>query len=456
MEEIRGSRVLILGYGREGQSTHHYLAKHRPDLTIGIADQKVVTPIHEAAATTEIYCGPQYLEKAHTFDTIIHSPGLVLSALPLQKVGHHTHITTATNLFFSLCPGKIIGVTGTKGKSTTSSLIAAIAGQHFPDVRWAGNIGKPMLDCLMGATTSSLFVLELSSFQLEDIRYSPHLSVLLNIVPEHLDHHGSFEAYVSAKGNIARFQREGDYFIHHLSSSYSAGLSKAKEFTYSETKTDAICYLDGEILYTTGNTPIVKLSEVALRGRGNILNLLAAVTAGLVLHVPIEKIKKAVTSFVSLEHRLELVGEFNGIRFVNDSLATIPEALINALDAFGDEVDTLIAGGFDRGLDFSVVGPALVNSKVRNLILFPTTGSKILDAARKNGLSASISCHFTESMEDAVAHAYASTKKGKVCLLSPASSSFNLFKDYKERGDKFKSLVKTLGSSEQVRTSSTL
>lgn len=376
MEEIQGKSVLIVGYGREGKSVEVWLTKHYPHTKIVVSDSWHI---------------PEKL-----FDTIIRSPGV--SPYTLRLPGH---ITSATNIFFSRVTGVTIGITGTKGKSTTTSLIAHILSAHDKDVRLVGNIGKPMLDELDSSTKDTVFVIELSSHQLADIRYSPHVAVVLDIVPEHLDYYPDFETYKKAKENIFRFQKPGDHVI------------------YSDTS----------------------LVNYPTKLIGNEKNISVAVRVARFMQVPEEVIQKRLATFTPLPHRLEFVGEYRGIRFYNDSLATIPEATIHALNALGPEVSTLIAGGYDRNLDFSMLRDFLTTHPVKTLLLFPDTGEKI-------GNNAIQKKFFVHTMREAVTLAYKHTPKGKICLLSPASASYNLFKNYEDRGDQFKEWVKKLGNNQ--------
>lgn len=401
MEEIRGKSVLILGYGREGQSTRRFLAAHYPQISIGVTDQKD---------------GKDYLKHIDEYDTVIRSPGIpsrLQELVDYKKNGGW--ITSATNIFFSGQPagkGVTIGITGTKGKSTTASLIAHILKQKFSDVRLVGNIGRPMLDYLDNATKETIFVIELSSHQLKDVRYSPHIAVILPIVPEHLDYYASFRVYEQAKANIVRFQTKNDAVIYHPSVKKIAEMSPGKI------------------------VPLVKYSSSPLLG--NRENVRAAITTAEYFGLPKKLVLLALQSFLPLPHRLEFVGEYRGIKFYNDSLATIPEATIHALEAFGNKVETLIAGGFDRGLSYKKLSDYMHLRPIKTLILFPDTGEKIgRDAVSKK--------YYVHTMEEAVKLAYKYTNKGKICLLSPASASFNLFKDYEDRGNQFKEWVKKMG-----------
>ncbi len=408
MKEIKGTKILIVGFGREGKSTFGYLKKNYPKLKITVVDKQID--------------GENYLNEIEKYDTVIKSPGVSAK----DKIKKAKHLTTPTNIFFEKCPGTIIGVTGTKGKSTTSSLIAHILKQFKKDVRLVGNVGNPALDYLEKANQETFFVMELSSFQLSDIHYSPHIAVLLPIYQEHLDYHGNMRNYVKAKANITKFQTEKNYFLYYKKNKYCQQIAKnVKAF----------------------KIPFEKFSKnipLPLLGEANKINVAAAITAAS-LFISKKKVLNAIYTFKPLPHRLEFAGEFQGIKFVNDSLSTIPEATANALSAFNNEVETLIAGGHDRGINYRILGKSIANSKVKNLILFPNTGEKIEKIIKSAKIKRKIKIFHTAKMKDAVNIAYKNTSRGKIVLLSPAASSFNLFRDYEDRGNQFKKYAKKLG-----------
>lgn len=449
--EIKGSSVLILGYGREGQCVHRYLCAHSPGLEIAVSDRQPVRLIAEAPPVTKLYTGKGYLSALSDYDTIIRSPGI--SPLLLQAAAGK-HMTSLTNIFMSLIPGKTIGITGTKGKSTTASLIHGILAAHFADVRLVGNIGLPALDYLEGADSNTLFVIELSSFQLEDLHYSPDTSVLLEIFPEHLDHHGNFDNYVDAKLNIFKMQKPGGHLV--LNPDTEAMLAgqiviNSRKCYYalndsgaagSFVRDKSICVREED-----GVRTILPLAELPLLGQGNVKNVLAAAAVGRLSGVPPEKIAQAVRDFRPLEHRLEYIGQYGGIHFYDDSLSTIPQAAINALEALGTDVETVILGGQDRGIDFSVLGPVVLAGQVKTVILFPSSGERIWKAIAEAGANrAALPEHYyTESMKEALELVYRHTAPGKICLLSPASPSLNLFRDYRERGEEFCKWARVLG-----------
>lgn len=456
--EIHGNSVLILGYGREGKSIHAWLQKYHPSLRVGIADKYVKTELMsgETYKGATVYNGEGYLFHLSEYDTVIRSPG-VSPYMPeisdfLKKGGV---MTSATNIFFSLVSGTTIGVTGTKGKSTTSSLIAHILSSHFDDVRLAGNIGIPMLDSLDTATDRTIFVLELSSHQLYDCRYSPHIAVVLGIVSEHLDYYPDLISYAKAKSNITNRQTAKDFLLYNPMHTVVRELvrsSPAAHVLYQAQEDEKIhTFLrNGEIMVKDNDKaiPVIKMADVPLLG--NEENILAAVTAAHLMRVPVETIARAITPFKSLPHRLEFVGEYRKIRFYNDSLATIPQATIHALEALGSDVTTLIVGGYDRGIDYRELGAYLRGHPVSTLILLPDTGEKIWEAVGMPLSEAKVSSimkpYRVDSMEEALRVGFAHTQKGKICLLSPGSASYNMFRDYADRGEQFASWVRRIGS----------
>ena len=419
-------RILIIGYGVEGKATHAFLKKHCPDAEVGIADIKD---------------GEGYLDKQKEYGLAIKSPGVRPSLITIPY-------TTATNIFLANCTGKVIGVTGTKGKSTTATLIYEMLMKAGRDAYLGGNIGRPALEFLDNLTSHSISVLEFSSFQLQDIKKSPHIAVVLMIVPEHLDYHKDVAEYISAKRNILRFQMKDDFAV--LNRDYPAANesdvhTEGKVFYVSrERETDNGCYVFGGkiIVRRDGkDTEIVKTADIKVRGQHNLENVCAAVMAARLAGVSVQHIASVLKTFRGLPHRLEYVGEKQGIQFYNDSLATIPEAAIEAIEAFDGQVDTLIAGGHDRGLDYSVLGWYLAKSSIRTLILFPPSGERIWQAVAAASIEKQLKKYDVTSMHQAVVCALDETAPGKICLLSPASASFGIFKDYKDRGEQFKKEV---------------
>jgi UDP-N-acetylmuramoylalanine--D-glutamate ligase len=457
--ELTNASILILGLGQEGRSSWHFLRAAFPEKVLGVADR---LPLEQLSADTQLllrddpctraHFGDDYLSSVAGYDVIVKSPGIPLFQPALQQaVRAGKRITSQTGLFFANFAGTVVGITGTKGKSTTASLAHAILRQKYPDAELIGNIGAPALDWLPRLQPDALVVYELSSHQLEGLPYSPHIAVLLNIVPEHLDYYASFEQYVAAKTNITLSQAKNNLLIYdadHEIPRKIAAASRATRLGCSlEGEQPAGAFLAGDhiVFRPMGGAaePVVPIRAVQLLGRFNLINVAAAVAVGKVLGVPSVQIHDAVRRFQPLEHRLEWVGVFGGVTYYNDSIATVPEATIGALDALGDNVETLLLGGTDRRLDFSGLAKRLARSNVKMLILFPTTGERIWQAMVESApeFAVRLKPSFVKTMEEAVTLARQHTAPGKICLLSPASASFPLFRDYRDRGDRFKRFV---------------
>ena len=386
--------ALILGYGKEGKMTERYLRKFFPDLEISVADQAT---------------DPEYLQKQGGYDLVVKTPGIQKTAVTVPYI-------TATNLFFSTLRNVVIGVTGSKGKSTTASLIFSILKEAGKKTRLVGNIGTPMLGVLLEPIDpDEIFVVELSSYQLDDIAYSPDIAVALNLFPEHMNYHGDAERYYDAKKNIMRFQGPGDIFI------YDANDPRLRAWA-QDSVAKTISYPD---------VPVPQAMTSSLLGEHNVRNIAAAVAVARTFDISDDIIRFAVGKFVPLRHRLENVGTFCDITFYDDAISTTPESTIMALAAVPN-VATIFLGGEDRGYDFSELEAALREKGVRNVVLFPDSGVRILKT--KDGFNVLE----TSSMEAAVAFAYEHTPKGNACLLSMASPSYSLWKNFEEKGDQYR------------------
>ena len=393
--------ALILGYGKEGKVTEQYLKNNFPLLKIGIADQSL---------------DKNYLKKQEDFDIAIKTPGIPKK---LVKIPY----TTATNIFFSQIKNngnKIIGITGSKGKSTTTSLIYEILKQAGKDVEILGNIGKPMLQAMLNPVSKDkIFVLELSSAQLEDLNASPDIAVVTNLFPEHMDYHGTVDNYYGAKKNIVNFQQNGDVFV------------------YNPKNKKLISWLKGLKSKSVPFTKVIPLkdSEIPLLGEHNKNNIRAAISVAREFRIKDDVMKLAIKMFKSLPHRLEFVGEFNGIKFYDDAISTTPESTIMAIEALKN-IDTIFLGGQDRGYNFAQLEKIIKKYKIKNVVLFPDSGKKI----KVKGLNVLK----TKNMEEAVGFAFKNTKSGKICLLSCASPSYSLWKNFEEKGDQFQLVIKKI------------
>jgi UDP-N-acetylmuramoyl-L-alanine---L-glutamate ligase len=418
-------KVLILGFAREGQSTFNFLHSRFPNLQIDTADQKD---------------NPDYLKNLQDYQLIIKTPGLsphkpeIIAAKAKGVI-----FTSHTQIFFEICSGKIIGVTGTKGKSTTCSLICHVLRATGQPAVLVGNIGKPALDYLSEITPNTWVVMELSSYQLMDMTTSPHVAILQNIYPDHLDYHETFEEYVEAKRNIARFQKPADYFIFNNDFPLPA---QTAEITPAHKLPFSLLDYDPKI-------------STRLLGAHNKYNILPAMKIAELLNLPKDAVYQSIASFEPLDTRLQLVGEVKGIRFYEDTLATIPEATIAAIYALHSDVETLIAGGHERKQNYSSLAEKILDSGIKNLIIFPATGPRLAQEVMKQvqsaraqpdagndqaaeHLPAAPAIFYTEKMSEAVKFALDHTSPGKICLLSPAAPSFTLFKDYRDEGQQYR------------------
>lgn len=394
-------KILIMGYGKEGKATHEFLKKFVPETQILIADKND---------------GVDYLDAQNSVDLVIKTPGI-----PKELV--RAPYTTATNIFFANFRGKVIGITGTKGKSTTSALIHHVLQKNNMKARLVGNIGNPsLLELLNSNGKSDIVVYELSSYQLDDVRYSPHIAVFLNIFPDHMNYHLSYEKYFAAKSCITRFQRENDYFIYNKHIADIAELAK-------HTKAQIIPIID--------KLPI-SVENISLRGEHNMENISAAFTVAKLFSISEVEFEQAVRSFTPLAHRLQTVGTYKGIMFINDAAATTPQSTIHALKTYKNTT-TLFLGGQDRGYDFTDLVQNIRNSMIENIVLFPDT-DKVIKKLLTGG-----SYHFfeTRNMDEAVKWAFQHTRPGTTCLLSSASPSYSLWSNFGEKGSMFmKSVVK--------------
>ena len=419
---FRGKNVLILGFGREGRSTLSLLKKFGCNITI--ADRNDVSCLETDGI--EVIYGEDYLNCLDRFDIIMKAPGVVLLDLVPDNV--KARITSQTDLLLRFCENTVIGITGTKGKSTTSSLIFHILRSCGIDALLIGNIGVPPLDCIPDLTANTVIVCEMSCHQLEYVQASPDIAVYLNLFEEHLDHYTGFDAYRKAKENIYRFQRKTDRLIINKSL-VCAGIPS--EVTTASLDGRADIFLDGNTVFINGE-PYTFTTK--LLGRHNLYNIGIAVCAAKMLGCADEAILPAVASFDGLKHRLENIGTVKNVTYINDSISTCPSTAIAAVRAF-DGVDTIIVGGMDRGIDYTELVDFLNASDIANVLLLPDSGHKIeplLDASKRN-------IYHAADLADAVAYAKLVTKH--ICLLSPAAASYGFYKNFEERGDHFRSLV---------------
>ena len=472
LDDLRRRSVVIAGFGVEGRDVFRFLRGRFPDKELAIAEERPLEALEaEGRALLErdphvrLHLGPDHLSHLGHYEVAFRSPGVPLRGRALQEArGRGTEVTSQTALFLALCRQRVIGVTGTKGKSTTSALIHTILTAHAREVHLVGNIGpglgglSPLL-ALDRAGDQAIFVYELSSFQLEGLERSPDIAVLLDVVPEHLDHHGAFEAYLDAKANVTRHQQARDWLVYDALSPTASAIAARSPAQLMPCRVDGPvergCFVEGgyKIVFAAafGREDVVEVAEVTqvLPGRFNLRNVLPAVAVARILSLDNDVVLRGLRTFVPLRDRFENVGTFRGITFYNAAIATVPEATIAHLAALAPRVATVILGGVDRGVEYEALARRLLDDRVATLILFPETGARVWEAVSKEAAARSRPTprrvDVTE-MEAAVREAYVLTPSGGICLHSPAAPSRGgLFKDYAERGAQFRDWVSRLG-----------
>lgn len=442
---LENKKILILGFGKEGESTYKLLKKHFPEKNLFIAD-KNMNLLNEKIDLMEdpyleLSLGENYLNGIEEYDLIIKAPGISLKDVDLSLI--KDKITSQLELFLDFVNAYTIGITGTKGKSTTSSLMYKVLIDQEKDAFLLGNIGEPIFNCIEDMKDSSMVVLELSSHALEFVRKSPNIAILLDIYEEHLDHYKSFEKYIEAKFNVAKFQDENDFFIYN----YDNKNMQKYGFEYRECdyaismqnipNTKNKVYIEKNLIYCNGKELMDSQEKINLKGTHNINNIMFVLSVCEILNLDIEKAVSSIKDFKPLEHRMEFVATINNVSYYNDSISTIPASTINAVEALCN-VNTILVGGKDRGVDLSFLIEFLRNHEtIENIICLPKTGEYInnsLKMCNKN-------IKFFEDLKQAVEFAKKVTKENTICLLSPAASSYGYFKNFEERGKLFKQYV---------------
>lgn len=448
--EFEEKKIAVLGMGREGWSTFEFLRNIFPLKKLTLIDKDHSAFIDKIVdENSEIIFGEYYLTDLGKYDLIFKAPGIPSFLLPQDITPDK--ITSQTDLFLKLYSKQCIGVTGTKGKSTTSSLIYHILKGSEKNVHFAGNIGIPLLSLYGQIAENDLIVVELSSHQLENISISPHIGIILNLFEEHLDHYHSYRDYCLAKINLGKFQAKGDILIYGhdnemLRNLIDEVLPPHKGLLPFSTKNEieyGIQLSENEvtIINLIGNqTSVADISHLTLPGTHNRGNAMAAVVACYFCGISSEKITESIGTFRGLPHRIEFAGEYKGIRFYDDSISTIPAATIQAVETL-KEVNTLILGGFDRGIDYRPLVNYLLKYPVENLIFTGPAGKRI-----HNELTASAKYRgkvfFAVDFKHLTQLCFENTASGKICLLSPAAASYDMFKNFEERGDIFKKNVR--------------
>ncbi len=429
IEYIKNKKILILGFGREGRSTYSYIRKHLPEKELFIGDRNELEIDDE---NVKIIFGEDYLGALGDFDIVFKSPGIAF--LEDDMYPETTEITCQTDMFLRFAKPRVVGITGSKGKTTTSTLIYEMLKAGGVNTCLIGNIGVPVFE-KADEDESLVAVIEMSSHQLEFTRKSPCVALIVNIYQEHLDHYKTgYEGYVNSKLNIARYQNEGDTFIYNPEQDLDGVVDwervivngNAKPVTFTDARNDEFV---NELWNSTEH----------LKGEHNRQDIAYALAAARVFGVGDGAVRQAIKSFGGIEHRMEYVGNIDGVNYYNDSIATIPTAVMGAVKALGN-VDTLLFGGLDRGIDYSEFIEFLLDCDCKKLVGLPETGHSIINELKKRGCNKKMFC--AEDMADAVSVCKAQTEKGRSCLFSPAAASYNFYKNFEEKGKHFKSLVK--------------
>lgn len=430
--------VCILGFGREGRATYDILAKYCVHSDIVIAD---LNDIDRAAngipEDVRLICGENYQKDLDASDIVFKSPGIVLERQPEEL---KCTITSETQVFFEVYREQIIGITGTKGKSTVTSLIYHILKESGRECILAGNIGIPVFNIVEKMTEDTLVCCELSCHQLEYMTVSPSAAVFLNLYEEHLDHYGTMESYYNAKKNIYLYQDEEDCLL--INSEISPKDDDGLVFSISDKDPDSDIYISGgkvELKFS-GESYTIPTEKIKLLGIHNHFNIAAAyfMTAPFVSQ---EEFEKALCTFDPLAHRLEFVGVFKDIRWYDDSISTACATAVEAVKSVPD-AGTILIGGMDRGIDYSPLVEFLGGVEI-NVICMETSGKRVYDMMTAAGIDQQ-RIHYVPHLEDAVELAARITPPGKSCVMSPAAASYGIFKNFEERGDAFKKLVKNL------------
>lgn len=420
LSDLKNKTIIIFGFGKEGQATFEVLKKHDLPVAAIVDDTPVETgrcPVSTTNAARGVFTGTQSNNLV-----IIKSPGIKPDhPFLIEALGNGAIITSPTNLFLAERKGKgmIIGITGTKGKTTTTSLLAAVMKAAGRPVELVGNVGIPMMD-FFDAPVGTEFVVELSSYHLHDLTTAPDIGVILNLYEEHMDWHGSVEAYQQAKLNLGKIMDESDILVYNAE--FPALLDLAVKI-----KATAIPFKDDPAL----------LDHLQLLGVHNRMNARAVITVADLLGIDHSVIASTFETFKAIRHRLEIVGEFDGLTYVNDSISTTPQSAVAAIDVFDSRLSTIILGGFDRGYHFAPLIDRLKRLPDVQILVMPG-GERLASELQAEGIESTPII----DLKEAVTRARWRGKPGQVVLMSPSSPSYGQFKNFEERGDRFVEAVK--------------
>ncbi|MCR4315362.1 MAG: UDP-N-acetylmuramoyl-L-alanine--D-glutamate ligase [Planctomycetes bacterium] len=454
----RFQRCAILGAGVEGLSALKFIADNSA-MSLTICNESEFDT-NQDFRNAEPRTGQNAFKSLEEFDLIVRSPG-IRTFRPELSIAREkgSYVTSVTDLALKFSPCPVIGVTGTKGKGTTSTLLSRMLARRYQNVFLGGNIGLPATDFILNATAQDVIVLEISSFQLQDVRSSPECAVVVRTTQDHLDYHADAREYVEAKCGISKFQSHNDTIVYCADSERSefiAGKSGASNrYSYSTTNANysSAWKSDGKMyIRMFGKTPefecLANVSEMSLIGEHNVENVLAATIAAIKFGIPLDNIRDEIRTFKGLPYRLEYIGSKNDRKFINDSFSTTPETAIAAINSFEKGKVIILLGGSDKGSDYSQLAGTIVEKEARAVLYGATRCDIASSISELTGKGTeclkSAGILLADTFEEAFLKAFDLSKPEDYLLLSPACASFDLFRNYKDRGDTFRKLFESL------------
>jgi UDP-N-acetylmuramoylalanine--D-glutamate ligase len=451
-----GKRVTILGGARQGQAAARWLVHHKAFVTINDqrnAEQMAIARSDLDDIPVSWVLGSHPVEILDKTDIVCLSGGVPLNnPIVIEAVRRGIPLTNDTQVFMETVPCKTVGITGSAGKTTTTALVGQMAKTAISEkVFIGGNIGDPLLNYVDIIKPGDLAILEISSFQLEQMTLSPNVATILNITPNHLDRHNTMEAYTASKQRILSFQGRGDTAVLCREDAGSWGLrgkvnGRLITFGFGRIpgKLDGSFLSDGFLKMREGGVeiPMIHRNEIQLRGDHNVMNTLAAFAIGYAAGLPLDAMQEAAKDFRGVAHRLELVREWNGVKWYNDSIATAPERTMAAIRSFTEPI-ILLLGGRDKNLPWEELA-ALVHERVERVVIFGEAAEKISAALEQAHGPIQMKIDHCKDLEEAVQTAARVTEPGEVVLLSPGGTSFDQFRDFEERGEAFRKWVSEL------------
>lgn len=450
-ERFAGKRVVVVGLAREGLALVRFLSAAGAEVTAN--DRASAELLSETLSAlrglpVRFVLGGHPRELFLGADVLFVSPGVPLQLGPLEEARRlGIPISSETQLFLELCRGRAVGITGSSGKTTTTVLVGQMLREGGLRVHVGGNIGVPLLESLDDIGPEDWVVLEMSSFQLEALPYSPPVAAILNVTPNHLDRHGDMDSYLAAKANIVRHQRPEDWAILNADDERTAGMeTRGRTLWFSIERSVEGSYLEGDrIVARRGGVvqPVCEVEAVRLRGRHNLANVVAATAVASAVGVAPDAMRAAIGGFRGVPHRLEVLGEVEGVVYCNDSIATAPERSIASLNSFSEPI-VLIAGGRNKRLPLEEWARA-IRMRVKALVLMGESSDAIERAVLDAPGATVPPMSRASSMEEAVRLAHAAAAPGDVVLLAPGCTSFDMYRDFEERGERFRQCVRDLG-----------